>query len=99
MTNSRKNTKIAQDIYNIKQTPSHAILAATLFLNSTGHLLHKTNPDLSYFELSYHFEEHKDSVGQETTALHCTMCMSMDFRLSILRIALIYTAQRRTYLR
>ena len=24
----------------------------------------------NYFELSYHFEEHKDSVGQETTALY-----------------------------
>ena len=29
--------------------------------------VHKTNPDLSYFELSYVFWEHNDSVGQETT--------------------------------
>ena len=62
-----KNTKIAQDIYYIKQTLSYAIFPATLFWNSTGHLLHKTNPDLSYFELSYVFWGHIDSVGRGTT--------------------------------
>ena len=58
---------IAQDIYYIKQTPSCAILAATLFWNSAGHLLHNKKPDLSYFELSYVFWEHNDSVGRGTT--------------------------------
>ena len=58
---------IAQGIYYIKQTPSCAIFTATLFWNSAGHLLHKTNPDLSYFELSYVFWEHNDSVGRGTT--------------------------------
>ena len=58
---------IAQDIYYKKQTPSCAISTATLLWNSAGHLLNKTNPDLSYFELSYVFWEHNDSVGQETT--------------------------------
>ena len=62
-----KSTKIGQDIYNIKQTPSHSILAATLFLNSTGHLLHKTNPDVSYFELSYVFWGHNYIIGRGTT--------------------------------
>ena len=61
--------EIAQDIYYIKQTPRYTIFAATLFWNSTGHLLHKTNPDLSYFEISYVFWEHNDSVGRGTTAL------------------------------
>ena len=58
---------MAQDIHYIKQTPSYAIFAAMLFWNSTGHLLHKTNPDLSYFELSYGFWEHNYSVGRGTT--------------------------------
>ena len=58
---------IAQDIYYKKQTPSCAIFTATLLWNSAGHLLHKTNPDLSYFELSYVFWEHNDSVGRGTT--------------------------------
>ena len=58
---------IAQDIYYIKQTPSCAFFAITLFRNSAGNLLHKTNPDLSYFELSYVFWEHIDSVGRGTT--------------------------------
>ena len=30
---------------------------------------HKTNPDLSYFELSYVFWEHNDSVGRGTTVI------------------------------
>ena len=34
-------------------------MAATLFLDSTGHLLHKTDPDLSYFELSYRISSYK----------------------------------------
>ena len=54
---------IVQDIYYIKQTLSGAIFTATLIWNSAGHLLHKTNPDLSYFKLSYVFWEHNDSVG------------------------------------
>ena len=58
---------IAQDIYSIKQTPSCTILAATLFWNSAGHLLQEKNPYLSYFELSYVFWEHNDSVGRGTT--------------------------------
>ena len=36
---------------------------------SAGHLVHKTNPDLSYFKLSYVFWEHNNSVGQGTTAV------------------------------
>ena len=64
-----KNTKIAQDIYYIKQTPSYAIFPATLFWNSTGHLLHKTNPDLSYSELSYVFWEPNYSVGYDLSAV------------------------------
>ena len=44
-----------------------AIFTATLLWNSAGHLLHKINPDLSYFELSYVFWEHNDSVGRGTT--------------------------------
>ena len=60
---------IAQDIYYKKQTPSCAIFTATLLWNSAGHLLHKTNPELSYFELSYVFWEHNDSVGRGTTVL------------------------------
>ena len=40
---------------------------AMLFWNSAGHLLHKTNPDLSYFKLSFVFWEHNDSVGRGTT--------------------------------
>jgi hypothetical protein len=71
-----KNTKIAQDIYYIKQTPSFAIFAATLFPNSTGHLLHKTIPDLSYFELSYVFWEHNYSVGRGTTVVELNFNMS-----------------------
>ena len=43
------------------------MFTATLFWNRAGHLLHKTNPDLSYFELSYVFWEHNDSVGRGTT--------------------------------
>jgi hypothetical protein len=66
-----KNKKIldsiAQDICNIKQTLSYSIIAATLFSNRAGHLLHKTNPNLSYFKLSNVFWEHNDSVGRETT--------------------------------
>ena len=58
---------IAQDIYYKKQTPSCAIFTATLLGNSAGHLLHKTNPNLSYFELSYVFLGHNDSVGRGTT--------------------------------
>jgi hypothetical protein len=70
-----ENTKIAQDIYYIKQTPRYAIFAATLFSNSTGHLLHKTNPNLSYFELSYVFWEPNYSVGRGTTVIKkcCTL--------------------------
>ena len=60
---------IAQDIYYIKQTQSCAIFAATQFWNSAGHLQHKTNPNPSYFELSYVFWEHNDSVGWGTTVL------------------------------
>ena len=60
---------IAQDIYYIKQTSSCAIFTATLLWNSAGHLLHKTNPNLSYFELSYVFWEHNDSVGRGTTVI------------------------------
>ena len=60
---------IAHDIYYKKQTPSCAIFTATLIWNSVGHLLHKTNPDLSYFELSYVFWEHIDSVGRGTTVI------------------------------
>ena len=58
---------IEQDIYYIKQIPNCAILAPMLFWNRAGHLLYKTNPDLSYFELSYVFWEHNDSVGRGTT--------------------------------
>ena len=49
-----KDTKIEQDIYYIKQTPSYTIFAAT-----------QTNPD--YFEVSYVFWEHNYSVGKGTT--------------------------------
>ena len=55
-----KNTKIAQEIYYIKQTPSCAIFAVTQ---------HKINTDLSYFELTYVFWEHNHSVGRGTTVL------------------------------
>ena len=48
-------------------------MTATLFLNSTGHLLHKTNPNLSYFELSYVFWEHNDSVGRGTAVVGLTI--------------------------
>ena len=58
---------IAQDIYYIKQTPSCSIFTATLFWSRAGHLLNKTNPDLSYFELSYVFWELNDSVDRGTT--------------------------------
>ena len=61
--------KIAQDIYYIKQSLSWAILTATLFWNSAGHLLQKPNPNASYFKLSYVFWEHNDSVGRGTTVL------------------------------
>ena len=60
---------IAQDIYYKKQTPSCAIFTATLLWNSAGHLLHKTNPDLSYFKLSYVFWEHNYSVGPGITVV------------------------------
>ena len=58
---------IAQDIYYIKQPQSYSIFTATLLWNNTRHLLHKTNPDISYFKLSYVFWEHNDSVGRGTT--------------------------------
>ena len=61
----QRGGKILILIYNIKQTLSYAILAATLFLNSTGHLLHKTNPDVSYLELSY--VTHNYIIGRGTT--------------------------------
>ena len=79
-----------QEIYYIKQNPSCAIFAATLFWNIAGHLLHKTNPSLSYFKLSYVFWEHNDSVGRGTTVLvyhmedggvdtmHCTLNKCQD---------------------
>jgi len=38
-----------------------------LLWNSPGHLLHKTNHNLSYFKLSYVFLEHKDKAGKGTT--------------------------------
>ena len=43
-------------------------------LNSAGHLLHKTNPDLSYFELNYVFWEHNDSVVRGTTEYSMSNC-------------------------
>ena len=42
-------------------------------LNSAGQLLHKTNLDLSYFELSYVFLGHNDSVGRGTTVLQINL--------------------------
>ena len=73
---------IAQDIYYKKQTPSCAIFTATLLWNSAGHLLHKTNPDLSYFELSCVFWEHNDSVGRGTTVMGHVWNLNSIHRLS-----------------
>ena len=39
----------------------------SISVNSTGHLLYKTNPNLCYFKLSYVFWEHNYSVGKGTT--------------------------------
>ena len=61
----------SNDILNwVPKNSSCAIFTATLLWNSAGHLLHKTNPDLSYFELSYVFWEHNDSVGRGTTVFN-----------------------------
>ena len=49
--------------------------SATLFWNSPGHLLHKTNPELSYFELSYVFWEDNDSIGRGTTVVRSVNLM------------------------
>ena len=41
-----------------------------LFWNSPGHLLHKTTPELCYFDLCYVFWGHNDSVGRGTTVIY-----------------------------
>ena len=50
-----------------------------LFWNSSGHLLDTTNPELSYFKLSYLFEEHKDSVGRGTSVQSSLRLMPIAF--------------------
>ena len=40
------------------------------FWNSAGHLTHKINPNLSYFDLSYVYLEHINSVEWGTSVLY-----------------------------
>ena len=73
--------KIEQEIYSKKKnwSPVKLFFTAMLFWNSSGHLLDTTNPELSYFKLSYLFEEHKDSVGRGTSVQSSLRLMPIAF--------------------
>ena len=75
------------NLYYIKQTQSCAIFEPTLI----WHLLHKINPKLSYFEISYVFWEHNYSVGRGTTVLKINSWTKMfTFGLFLNQIKKIY---------
>ena len=55
----------------------HLLRPYFLEIHSAGYLLHNTNTNLSYFEPSYVFWEHNDSVGRGTTVPNGTSTFSV----------------------
>ena len=60
---------IAQDICNIKQTPSCSILQLCYFQIAQDIPFIKKNPNLSFFKLRNVFGDHNDNVGRGSTLI------------------------------